>query len=224
MEFLQFSLMDMTPYDRLTWFHLVGDYNQTVWPAYVVALVLALLLVRLVFRHAQGMRQPLSVRWALAFLGASWCWTGVVFQMDYLAQHNWAAAWFAWAFILQGGLLLLAATQLTSASWVGLTSVRGCFGLLLLFAGLVAYPLSGLLEGRSTGQLEWFPLLPAPVTLVSIALLSLLNTRWRHALVLIPALWSVCAAAFSVTLGLMEVYFLVAAGFVWLVGCFKAAT
>ena len=215
-ELLQFSLLDMTPYDRQSWFYLLGDYNQAFWWAYPVSLLLTLPLLRLLFLPAIKFSPYQSARLVLALLGASWLWCGAVFHMQYFADLNWAAPWFAWGFVLQAGLLLLAAVFMKSASWISFTSSRGRLAMFLLAMGLVVYPLSGLLEGRSFVQLEWFPLLPAPVTLVSFALIILLKSRWRHGLVVIPVLWSVVSAAFATTLGLFEFYFMVGAIVLWL--------
>lgn len=215
-ELLQFSLLDMTPYDRQSWFYLVGDYNQAVWLAYPLALLLTLAMLGLVFRPAKWLGRDQSVRLVLALLGAAWIWTGAVFHTLYFADLNWAAPWFGRAFVVQGALLLLTALLLKSASWVSPSSLRGRLALFLLISGLVIYPLSGLLEGRAFLQLEWFPLLPAPVTLVSVACLVLLKTRWRHALVIIPLVWGVVSAAFAITLGLLECYFMAGAIGLWL--------
>jgi len=214
-ELLQFSLLDMTPYDRQSWFNLVGDYNQAIWLVYPIALLLTLVLLRLLFKATQGgsARQP--IRLVLALLAASWLWTGSVFHAQYFTNLNWAAPWFGWVFVAEGCLLLLAAVFMKSASFISLSSLRGKLALFLLCIGLVVYPLSGLLEGRNYTQLEWFPLLPTPVALISFALLVLLKTRWRHALVVIPILWAVVSAAFATTLGLLEFYFMTGAIILW---------
>jgi hypothetical protein len=219
-ELLQFSLLDMTPYDRQSWFNLVGDYNQAIGWTYPIALLLTLVLLGLLFRPPKTVGVSQSVRWVLALLGASWLWCGLVFHAQYFSDLNWAASWFGWAFVLQGVLLLLAAIFIKAASWVSLSSKRGRLAIILLLTGLVVYPLSGLLEGRTLMQLEWFPILPAPVTLVSFALLILLGSQWRHALVLIPILWAVVSAAFATTLGLLEFYFMVLGNAFWVVHIF----
>jgi hypothetical protein len=119
-------------------------------------------------------------------------------------------------FIAEGVLLVLAALLIKKSILVPLTSARGWVASFLLLLGLVIYPLSGLLEGRTLTQLEWFPLLPAPITLVTVALLMLLSTRWRHVLVIVPLLWVVISGAFATTLGLLEFYFMVGSGVLWL--------
>jgi hypothetical protein len=140
----------------------------------------------------------------------------MVFHAQYFSGLNWAAPWFGWVFVLQGGLLLLAAIFMKAVSWVSFSSLRGRLAIFLLLIGLLVYPLSGLLEGRAFAQLEWFPLLPAPVTLVSFALVILLKSSWRQGLAVVPVGWAVVSAAFATTLGLLEFYFMAGAIVLWL--------
>jgi len=225
-ELLQFSLLDMTPYDQQSWFNLLANYHQAVWPVLFLAplLIVAMLLLLFIPAKLRSVFKPvemhannhLPARMVIALLGVSWLWCGAVFHMQYFANLNWAAPWFGWAFLLQGGLLLLAAVLIKTATWVSLSSLRGYLAMTLLTVGLLIYPLSGLIEGRTLLQMEWFPLLPAPIVLVSFALIILLKSRWRHALVIIPLLWGVVSAAFASTLGLLEFYFISGAIVLWL--------
>lgn len=233
-ELLQFSLLDMTPYDQQSWFNLLADYHQAIWPMQLLTPLLILAMLLLLFMptslltklpaklrsvinpaamHANNHR---PVQMVIALLGLSWLWCGAVFHMQYFANLNWAAPWFGWVFLLQGGLLLLAAILMKTATWASLSSLRGWLAIGLLAVGLLVYPLSGFIEGRTFTQIEWFPLLPAPVTLVSFALIILLKSRWRHALVIIPLLWAIVSAAFATTLGLLEFYFMAGAIVLWL--------
>ncbi len=215
-ELLQFSLLDMTPYDRQSWLNLLGTYHQAVWPVHLVALLHTLALLHLLLLPGRMVSYHQSVRLVIALLGVSWLWTGVVFHGQYFADLNWAAPWFGRAFVLQGCLLLLAVIFMKSGSWISLSSLRGRLAMCLLLTGLLIYPLSGFLEGRAFVQTEWFPLLPAPVTLVSFSLIIFLKSRWRHALAIIPVLWSIVSAAFATTLGLLEFYFMAGAVALWL--------
>jgi len=106
LDLLGFSLLDMTPYDRQTWFHLLEDYNRAIWPAYGVTFFLTLLLLLALAKQTSG---SILARIPLALLAAGWIWTGAVFQLQYFSQLNWAASWFGLAFIIQGAVLLAAA-------------------------------------------------------------------------------------------------------------------
>jgi hypothetical protein len=217
-ELLQFSLLDMTPYDRQSWFNLLAAYHRAIWPLQLPALLLLIAVPAGVLRqHKSGIKPSVASRLVLALLGLSWLWCGGVFHLSYFSALNWAAQLFGVVFLVQGGLLLLAAALLRTAHQVALNSPRGWLGMALLLTGLLIYPLSGLPEGRTLLQLEMFPLMPAPVTLVTVALLMLLNSAWRYGLVIIPLLWGVVSAAFAWTLGLAEFYFMAGALLLWLV-------
>ena len=217
MELLQFSLLDMTPYDQRSWFNLVAGYLQAIWPFNLLALLFSLAVPALMFKYkALNISESVSLRLVLAMLGLAWLWCGAVFHWQFFANLNWAAPWFGWVFIVEGGLLVLTALLLKQSAWIPLFSARSILAIVLLIAGIIVYPLSGLLEGRTWIQLEWFPLLPASVTLVTFAVLMMLNTRWRHALVIIPLLWGIVSAAFATTLDLLEFYFITGAIIFWL--------
>ena len=217
MELLQFSLLDMTPYDQRSWFNLVAGYLQAIWPFNLLALLFSLAVPALMFKYkALSISGSVSVRLVLTLLGLAWLWCGAVFHWQFFVNLNWAAPWFGWVFIVEGGLLLLTALLLKQSAWIPLFSARSIFAIVLLIAGVIVYPLSGFLEGRTWIQLEWFPLLPASVTLVTFAVLMMLNTCWRHALVIIPLLWGIVSAAFATTLDLLEFYFISGAIIFWL--------
>lgn len=201
-NWLQFSLLDMTPYDRQTWFRLVESYNEAYGIFPLASLLLAALLLWLLLRPIKH-----APRFALILLAACWGWCGWVFQMQYHASLNWAGAYFGWLFVIQTGLLLLAAVFSKTLAWREFTSWQAKLGLLVLSLGLLLQPLSGLLESRTIEQLEWFGLIPAPTTLATLGILMLLNHWIRIGLLIIPIVWSLISAAFAWKLGLLEVWF-----------------
>jgi len=215
LDLLEFSLLDMTPYNRQSWFNLVGEYNQSFKLLFPVAIIVTPLLLGLLFKSNSKFDEYKSVRWVLAILGFAWVWSGAVFHIQYFANLNWAAPWFGGLFIIYGCLLLLTSYFMKSASWVPFTSVRGRMALILLFLGMLIFPLSQLFEGRSYLQLEWFPLLPTPVLLITFAVVILLNSQWRHVLAIIPILWGIVSAAFAMSLGLLEIYFIAGVLLIW---------
>ena len=217
-ESLQFSLLDMTPYNRQSWFNLIGEYNQAIWFVFPIALVIILLMFKLLFKSlntASDEKHQKSTRWILTLLGIVWMWNGAVFHAQYFTNLNWAAPWFGGLFIVQACLLFVIAFFMSSAWRLTIDSLRRRLGLTLLFIGIVIYPLSLLFEGRSFSQIEVFPLHPTPVLLVSFALIIMLNSAWRHAIALIPIVWAIISGAFAMSLGLIELYFIAAALLMW---------
>lgn len=201
-EWLQFSLLDMTSYDRLSWFNLIEGYYQIYTVLPFIAATLTLLLLWLILgktRHAP--------HYALILLAVCWGWCGWVFQMQYHASLNWAGIAFGWVFVIQAGLLLLAALLGKTLTWRTPGSWQFIVGLSVVILGTVLYPATGLLESRTLKQLEWFAAMPAPTTLATLGVLMLLIQPIRLGLLIIPLLWSLISAAFAWTLGLLEVYF-----------------
>lgn len=196
-DWLQFSLLDMTPYDRLGWLWLVENYQQNyLYLPLLHIVLLAVLLLRPV---------PHAPRWTLVLLAVNWFWCGGMFQLQYHATVNWAAPQIGWAFIVQGGLLMLGAIFGKTLSWRSLSNSASWPGLLVLLAALF-YPLLCWFEGRDFLQWEWFGLMPAPLTFATLGVLMLCVGWWRWALVPIPLVWVVVSAAFTLKLGLLEPY------------------
>jgi len=223
-DLLSFSLADMTPYDRTTWFSLIGDYNHAIWLALPFALGSTLVLLHALYTSNAAAVERKSRNVPFIILASGWIWTGAVFHIFFLAQLNWAAPWFGWLFIAQGVLLLAAAFFTKVTFWSKLSSWRVRMACLMLIAGLFIYPLIGLIEGRDWDQLETFPTTPAPLTLVTFAILILLKSRLRHILAFIPLIWAVISAAFAATLGVFEVYALGGAILIWIIFWMADAT
>lgn len=200
-DWLQFSLLDMTPYDRLGWFWLIENYQQNYLYLPLLHMVLLVLLLLRPVPHAP--------RWALALLALNWFWCGGMFQLQYHATVNWAAPQMAWVFMVQGALLALVAVFGKTLSWGKFSDWASWPGLLVLLLALF-YPLIGWLEGRSFLQWEWFGLMPAPITFATLGVLMLCTGWWRWVLLPIPLLWMVVSAGFTWKLDLLEPYIAVA--------------
>ena len=200
-DWLQFSLLDMTPYDRLGWLWLIESYQQDYPNLPLVSLLYSAVLAFLVFRPFSQ-----SPRLLLILLALSWLWCGLVFQMQYHASMNWAASYMGWVFIAQAGLLLLVAVLSNQEQFPRPLGLRNWPGLMILLLALL-YPLMGLLEGRTTQQLEWPGLMSAPITWTTIGVLVLRRRPYYWLILLpIPVFWALLSAAFTWRLGLLEPY------------------
>src|SRR4029453_8389693 len=88
------------PFTAESYFSLFETYNDTIWPAQIVAYFLALAVGSLPTR-----RMPAGGRIALAVLAAFWLWNGIVYHLLFFLQINFAALGFAALFTLQALLL-----------------------------------------------------------------------------------------------------------------------
>ena len=141
--------------------------------------------------------------------------------MQYHASMNWAAPQFGWAFIVQGGLLALVALVGKRLSWHKPFEGVSWPGLVLLLLALF-YPLLGWFEGRTFLQWEWLGLMPAPLTVATLGVLLLCVGWLRWLLILIPLLWTLVSAAFTLKLELLEPYVAAVILFVLIVSLFSS--
>jgi len=190
-----YSVADFVPFTAEAYFRLIERFGEMVWPWHGATLVLGMAAVILAWRGGP--------RIACALLAVPWAWVGIAFLGQRYAQLNWAGSWFAGAFLVEAGmLLLLAATgagfdRAGAARTTGQASVREysiprAGGLVLAMIGLIAYPAIALLAGFGALQAETFGIHPDPtaVATLGIALLVLRGAGLWLA-VAVPVLWCV---------------------------------
>jgi len=182
-EWWTYRLSDFLMFSPRTYWRLVELYNRELWPAHLVGLAAGLTLLWLA-----AVPRPAAGRVAAAALAAVWVWVGWAFHWQRYATINWAATWFAVAFWSQAVLLVVLGVlhrgggRRQAGVWA-----RGT-GWILAVAGLVLYPLAGLLAGRPWTQAEVFAMMPEPTALASVGFV--LAGRQPHAgwLCVIPVL------------------------------------
>ena len=90
----------MILYEREVYLSLLARYNEALWPAQILALLLGLLALGLLWRSRRG-----GDRLVAALLAAAWIWVGAGFFLRQMASIDYAAPLFGWLFVLQGLLL-----------------------------------------------------------------------------------------------------------------------
>ena len=152
-----------------TYYRLIDTYNVDVWPLQLGALVAGVGALLWLAREHSILRD----RALFAMLAAAWFWLAWGFAYNRFAAINWAALYAAAVYAAQGAALL----------WVGV--VRGAVAfrqrpqptdpaaIVIVVAGLIAYPLIGVALGRPWSQAEVFALMPEPTAIVTLGLLLL---------------------------------------------------
>ena len=188
-EWWTYGLSDFLLFSPRTYFRLFELYNAAVFPAQVVAVALCLALIVLLRRAG-----PLPGRIAGAILAAAWLWVAIAFHSMRYATINWAAIYFAAAFLVEA--VCLAAAIFTNF-WL---LRRGTVGLGLI-ALAIAYPLVAPLFRRPWSQAEFVGLAPDPTVVATLGAL-LLGRGWvRWALAIIPLAWCGVGGATLWTMG-----------------------
>ncbi|MGD1878394.1 MAG: DUF6064 family protein [Kiloniellaceae bacterium] len=177
---------------------LHAQYNEMIWPAQPIALLLALIVVWLVVSPRRG-----GMRVTGAILAAAWLWCALVFFLQHFAAYDFMAPVYGWTFVVQAALLLWA---LTGRQTPLRSRPAGHLGIVL---GVIAAALFGLPLVSVAGDFGWAAarlvgVAPGPTALFTLGLLLLAEGRMRWLLMVIPLAWCAVAGVTGWALGVPE--------------------
>lgn len=201
-EWSTYSLSDFLMFSGRTWYRLLELHNAVWLPLQLVTTVAAGWLL-----WAMRDARPGRARAALAVAALAWLLVAWAFHWVRYDPINWAAGYFAYAFGLQGLLLLRQAWTGRDVPGVVDPAIRVGQALLLL---ALLFPLLALAWGRSLAESEWFGLMPDPTVLATLGLLLCL--RRGLGLLVVPLLWCAVTGATLWTLGAGDWFLLPLAG------------
>lgn len=180
----------MLPFTADVLFASFAQYNRGLWPAQVLACVLALSVILLAVQPVR-----LGDRVIGALLAIAWLWTGVGYHYLHFQTLNFAAPVYAALFVIQGGLFVWGAAPRSGPSFRFRPDRFGWAGLTLAIVALVAWPVADVLTGHSWRSVRLVGLAPAPTTVFTFGLLLLIDGRTPVRLAIIPLLWTLVAGA-----------------------------
>lgn len=197
----------MLPFTVEQFFAVFAAYNQAIWPAQVVAYVVAAVAVWAILS-----RRPWAGLAAAAILGGMWLGNGLAYHLAFFAPINPAAYGFAALFLLQGALFIGHGVIGDGLSFAKSLDWRSALGILLiLYAGLV-YPALGYLLGHAWPYAPMFGVAPCPTTIFTFGVLMLAVGPLPVWLVAIPVVWSAIGGTAAVLLNVPEDFGLLASG------------
>jgi hypothetical protein len=186
------------PFTREQFFAVFADYNRAIWPAQLLAYLLALAVI------TSWLHRPRTGNRAVpALLALMWGWTGIAYHAAFFAAINKAALGFAALFVLQA--LLFA--QLALRGGLRFEPHRGgqaFFGWLLVGYAGVVYPLIGISTTHGWPALPMFGVTPCPVTLFTFGVLLLAGNPVPRRLLVIPVLWALVGGTAAFLLGVPQ--------------------
>jgi hypothetical protein len=186
------------PFTADQFFGVFADYNRTVWPAQILWLGLALVVV---VALAGARRSP--ARLALWSLGLLWLWVGLAYHLAFFTAINPAARLFAGLSVAAAITFGWAACRQRSPAPPAI-GARRAVGWLLLAYALVGYPVVGLLAGQRYPAFPTFGL-PCPLTIFTFGVLLLVPGLPR-AVIVLPLLWSAIGSLAAFRFGVVEDY------------------
>ena len=181
-EWWTYRLSDLILFSRDVYYRTFALYHHGIWPAHIV---LGLLVAVAVLAWRRARDDASRGRIATGLLALCWVWIAFAFHAHRYATINWAARYFAGAFLLQAVLL----------AWLGIRrrvaiDIRAARVLLPGLAVLaVAAPLVGVMTGRQWDQVELLGMTPDPTAAATILLLGLSRPRVTRLALLVPVAW-----------------------------------
>ena len=189
-EWWTYTLSDFLLFSPRTYYRLFELYNADIWPAQIVTLALggaALVLLR--YRRAgQG-------RIVAAILAGCWLWVAWAFHWRHYATINWAAIYFAGAFVLEALFFIVIGVVRNALSFESPSAAPYRIGCAVILFALIVQPLVGPLLGRGWTQVEVFGAAPDPTAVATLGLLLTARGRTSWMLWTIPVLWCVLSGA-----------------------------
>ena len=197
------------PFTADQFFAVFAAYNQAIWPAQIVAYVLALVGLAAIFtRPAAGHGLMLGV---LALL---WLWNGIAYHLMFFTRINSVAYGFAAMFILQG-LLFVAQAAKPISTWPSIRlTPKAMMGAVLITYGMVLYSVLGSWLGHPWPSAPIFGVAPCPTTIFTFGVLILVPGPVPAWLLIIPLTWSAIGSTAAILLSVPEDLGLLAAGLI----------
>ena len=172
-------------------------YNEAVWPAQWILLILALTAVVVALRARWLSRAPALI------LAVLWLWMGVVYHVAFFRVINPAAVVFGAVFMLQAALFVWLAFTKPAIRFTVQWDAAGLLGGLVILFALVIYPSLGWLAGHRYPAAPTFGL-PCPTTLFTLGLLLWVQPPLPRRVLIIPVLWSMVGTVSAFQLGMVE--------------------
>lgn len=172
-------------------------YNEAVWPAQWILLLVSAVTVVAALRARRPSRAPLLL------LSALWLWMGIVYHFVFFRSINPAAALFSALFVVQAGLFAWLAFRepvrlfTTGRDWAGV------LGASMIIFSMIVYPSLSWLLGHRYPSAPTFGL-PCPTTVFTFGLLLCARPSLPRSAFIIPVLWSAVATSAALQLGMME--------------------
>lgn len=186
------------PFSQEQFLEVFSDYNQSVYPAQPVLLILAAAGLILVFKSPEWKDKAIS-----AFLAFLWAWMGFVYHLLFFSPINKAAYLFGMLFLVEAGFFLWYGAIRGRLKFRFGKNISGYTGVACIVLALLVYPALGLLLGRAYPQSPTFGL-PCPTTIYTFGMLLLIGKKIPASLSIVPLFWAVIGFTAAISLGIWE--------------------
>jgi hypothetical protein len=188
------------PFSLAQFLDVFRRYNEAVWPAQWLLLLLAVVAIGAVVRET-----PRAGRVVSAMLAVLWLWIGVVYHIGFFAAINRAALLFAFVCIAQALLFAWIALRADAPLFRARLDLRGVAGVVMVGYATMVYPELAAAAGHRYPELATFGL-PCPTTIFTIGVMLWAARPLPRVAWIAPLLWAAVATSAAVQLGMREDY------------------
>ena len=186
------------PFTVEQFLNVFRDYNEAVWPAQWLLILLAFAAVGFSLRgRAADNRQVNAI---LAFL---WLWVASAYHFAFFRRATGTAIVFAALFAVQGVLFAWFAWRPGRLDYRPRTTTRRALGGGLIVYALIGYPVLGYVLGHRYPEAPTFGV-PCPTTIFTLGLLLWAGATVFWRLLVIPVAWAIVGMSAAVNLGMAE--------------------
>lgn len=189
-EWWTYTPSDFLLFSPRVYYRLLELHNLAVWPAHILTVLFGLAALYLLSSPGRS-----RDRFVFLALGAIWLWVAWSFLWHRYASINWAAAYVAPFYALEGLLIISIGSVRGALPFPADRKIPFLSGLALLAFSLVGYPLIAPGLGRPWLAAEVFGIAPDPTATAALAILALSRSRMRWLLMIIPFLWCMTSGA-----------------------------
>lgn len=188
-----------TPFTTEQFFHVIEQYNSTIFPFQIVLLLLG--IIGIVFIHTNKKTHNNLITGFLSFL---WLWVGIFYHIVFFTTINVAAYGFGAIFILQG-IFFIIELQRGKLQYSFVKNSRSYFGYFFVVYGLIIYPLISFLMGNNSAETISLGL-PCPNTIMTFGFLMLTSNKLSKYLLIIPTIWAIIGTGAAINFGVIQDY------------------
>ena len=193
-EWWSYRAEDFLLFSPRVYWRMFELHNAAFWPLHLLTLAAGLIAILLIARRLGS-----GARWPVLILAILWIFVGWSFLWNRYATINWATAYIAPAFAVEGVLLLI--VSLRDGLAFDRRGLAGWTGYLILGFALAGQPLLAPLQGRGWASSEVFGIAPDPTAMATLGVLLLARGRLLPLLLPIPVLWCLLSGMTLQTMG-----------------------
>lgn len=177
------------PYTVEIYFAVMADYNRAWFPVPQIAFASAAVSIALVMRPLPAIPEA-GDRFVCGLLAAASLWVGWAHQLQLMAELNFMAPVYGWAWIAQGVLFAVTGAGPKPVRFVVGRDWAGRAAIALALFGLLGYPLCLLGLGQGWESLPLAGTAPEPTAILTAGLLAATRERPPLYLLVVPVGWA----------------------------------